>query len=332
MFKCWRRNTRHAHYARVQHSLSTQSFLAKPLFCRAVLQLRTIAQDMAKVQLLDIQPGKAYHLEDLSREQAETHKVLVQPALEAAATATVNILQQLIRSTTEQEALIRRQVEAYAADPSAGASKGQSSIQIRRDWKAKEKQLQSLTIDVSKLKCVVRLADMMLCGAAVGMLLEGVGGLQARLASQAPLLVEPGFSHEGVRFQPEGPLMLKCLNEDVLQPMVSCVKRLPRIMAAEGLASLWPGKPPAGTDLAGIIIGNDALNACRLQCAQAVARSYQALQPHAETLDQLRIVHSFITSFDADAYVKQPRLVKQLRQDIMLLRHVPTDTLLCLSP
>lgn len=41
-------------------------------------------------------------MQDLSREQAETHKVLVQPALEAAATATVNILQQLIRSTTEQ--------------------------------------------------------------------------------------------------------------------------------------------------------------------------------------------------------------------------------------
>lgn len=63
MFKAWHRNTRHAHYTRVQHSLSSQSFLAKPLFCRAVLQLRTIAQDMARVQLLDIQPGKAYHLE-----------------------------------------------------------------------------------------------------------------------------------------------------------------------------------------------------------------------------------------------------------------------------
>ena len=34
-------------------------------------------------------------------------------------------------------------------------------------------------------------------------------------------------------------------------------------MAAEGLAALWPGKAPSGTDLAGIIIGNDALNACR---------------------------------------------------------------------
>lgn len=56
---------------------------------------------------------------------------------------------------------------------------------------------------------------------------------------------------------------MQCLNEDVLQPMVSCVKRLPRIMAAEGLAGLWPGKAPSGTDLAGIIIGNDALNACR---------------------------------------------------------------------
>ena len=37
---------------------------------------------------------------------------------------------------------MRKQVEAYAADPSAGASKGHSSIQIRRDWKAKEKLLQ----------------------------------------------------------------------------------------------------------------------------------------------------------------------------------------------
>ena len=69
--------------------------------------------------------------------------------------------------------------------------------------------LQSLTIDVSKLKCIVRLADMMLCGVAVGMLLEGVGGLQARLASQAPLLVEPAFSPQGVYFQPEGSHMLK---------------------------------------------------------------------------------------------------------------------------
>ena len=69
--------------------------------------------------------------------------------------------------------------------------------------------LQSLTIDVSKLKCIVRLADMMLCGVAVGMLLEGVGGLQARLASQAPLLVEPVFGPQGVCFQPEGSHMLK---------------------------------------------------------------------------------------------------------------------------
>lgn len=60
-----------------------------------------------------------------------------------------------------------------------------------------------------------------------------------------------------------GDAVVQCLNEEVLQPMVSCVKRLPRIMAAEGLAALWPGKAPSGTDLAGIIIGNDALNACR---------------------------------------------------------------------
>lgn len=44
----------------------------------------------------------AYGLQDLSKEQAETHKVLVQPALELAANAAVNVLQQLIRSITEQ--------------------------------------------------------------------------------------------------------------------------------------------------------------------------------------------------------------------------------------
>ncbi|DBA67338.1 TPA: hypothetical protein ACH3X2_001634 [Trebouxia sp. C0005] len=320
MFKGWHYNTRRNHYGRVQKSLASQSFLAKPMFCKAVLQLRNITHEMARVQLLDIQPGKSYRLEDLSKEQADSHKVLVQPALEVAANATVTVLQQLIRNITEQEALIRRQVEAYAADPSAGASKGQSSIQIRRDWKAKEEQLQSLTIDVAKLKCIVRLADMMLCGAAVGMLMEGVTGLQARLASHAPLLVLPAFTHEGVHFEPESQQMLKCLNEDVLQPMVTCIKRLPRIMGAEGLAALWPGTPPSSTDLASIIIGNDAINSCRLQCAQAVARSYQGLQSQAEGLGQLQVIHAFATSFNADAYMQTPRSVKQLRQDIMLLR------------
>ncbi|KAL0028497.1 hypothetical protein WJX77_010302 [Trebouxia sp. C0004] len=320
MFKGWHHNTRRNHYARVQKSLASQSFLAKPMFCKAVLQLRNITHEMARVQLLDIQPGKSYRLEDLSKEQADSHKVLVQPALEVAANATVNVLQQLIKNITEQEALIRRQVEAYAADPSAGASKGQSSIQIRRDWKAKEEQLQSLTIDVAKLKCIARLADMMLCGAAVGMLMEGVTGLQARLASQAPLLLLPAFTNEGVHFEPESQQMLKCLNEDVLQPMVTCIKRLPRIMGAEGLAPLWPGKAPSSTDLASIIMGNDAINSCRLQCAQAVARSYQGLQSRAEALGQLQVIHAFATSFDADAYMQKSRSVKQLRQDIMLLR------------
>ena len=41
-------------------------------------------------------------MQDLSKEQAESHKVLVQPALEVAANATVSVLQQLIKNITEQ--------------------------------------------------------------------------------------------------------------------------------------------------------------------------------------------------------------------------------------
>lgn len=62
-FKLWHHNTRQRHYAHVQQSLAAQSFLAKPTFCRAVSQLRNIIHDMAKVQLLDMQPNKAYRLE-----------------------------------------------------------------------------------------------------------------------------------------------------------------------------------------------------------------------------------------------------------------------------
>jgi len=63
MFKGWHHNTRRNHYARFQKSLASQSFLAKPMFCKAVLQLRSITHEMARVQLLDIQPGKSYRLE-----------------------------------------------------------------------------------------------------------------------------------------------------------------------------------------------------------------------------------------------------------------------------
>ena len=46
--------------------------------------------------------NSALNTQDLSKEQAETHKVLVQPALDLAANAAVTVLQQLIRSVTEQ--------------------------------------------------------------------------------------------------------------------------------------------------------------------------------------------------------------------------------------
>lgn len=63
-----------------------------------------------------------------------------------------------------------------------------------------------------------------------------------------------------------------------------------------------------------------SVSVCRLQIAQAVARSYQGLQPHAEALDQLRIIHTFAARFDADTYIQTQHSVKQLRQDIMQLR------------
>ena len=58
-------------------------------------------------------------------------------------------------------------------------------------------------------------------------------------------------------------MTVQWVNEDVVQGMVCCINRLPRIMAAEGLAALWPTTLPSSTDLASIIIGNDALNSCR---------------------------------------------------------------------
>lgn len=68
------------------------------------------------------------------------------------------------------------------------------------------------------------------------------------------------------------------------------------------------------------LLDEQPMCACRLQCAQAVARSYQGLQSQAEALGQLQVIYAFATSFDADAYMQTSRCVKQLRQDIMLLR------------
>lgn len=58
-------------------------------------------------------------------------------------------------------------------------------------------------------------------------------------------------------------IWMQCLNEEVLQPMVSCIRKMPRLMSAEALAHLWPTKAPAATDLAGSIIANSTLNVCR---------------------------------------------------------------------
>lgn len=71
--------------------------------------------------------------------------------------------------------------------------------------------MQSLAVDVSKLPSVVRLADMMLCGQAVNMLVEGMTALQTCLHAQSPLLVQAAFADSALDFQPNDQLMLKVL-------------------------------------------------------------------------------------------------------------------------
>ena len=78
--------------------------------------------------------------------------------------------------------------------------------------------MQSLTLEVVKLRSVVRLADMMLCGQAVDMLVEGMTSLQACLHAQSPLLVQAAFTHTSLAFQPSDQLMLKvCSSHQTMQ-------------------------------------------------------------------------------------------------------------------
>lgn len=78
--------------------------------------------------------------------------------------------------------------------------------------------MQSLTLDVVKLRSVVRLADMMLCGQAVDMLVEGMTSLQACLHAQSPLLVQAACTHTSLAFQPSDQLMLKvCSSHQTMQ-------------------------------------------------------------------------------------------------------------------
>jgi hypothetical protein len=68
--------------------------------------LKTMLRWLGIIQRIIIAYNIAAHgvccVQDLSKEQADGHKVLVQPALEVAANATVIVLQQLIKNITEQ--------------------------------------------------------------------------------------------------------------------------------------------------------------------------------------------------------------------------------------
>lgn len=78
---------------------------------------------------------------------------------------------------------------------------------------------------MSKLRSVVRLADMMLCGQAVDMLVEGMTSLQACLHAQSPLLVQATFTYSALAFQPTDQLMLKVPHSSaVCMAMTTCLR------------------------------------------------------------------------------------------------------------
>lgn len=294
----WRTNAQQQRFQRRRQQLSQRLLLLKPSFHRVLGECRSkLAQLHAEGPLAAMEEG-LFRLEALVNLQQEYQQSKLAPLLSRAVTGVVSDVEQLAQRLQSSERLLRREVQEYKKDPSAGASQGLCSIKIKAERAAVTGKHTIAVQDLHRLPSFLRMLAQIILQSQLDLLVAAVSGLRGHL--QLPgnhLQVDLQLQGpEGVTMNPSQDETLKALSKGVLEHMVGVLIAAPRLLKHATIAALLSdpihtvmntpnnrgsmsggcftssdGGSGAGLHMASAVVSGQALKAAAAAAAQGAA-------------------------------------------------------------
>ncbi|GMH41668.1 hypothetical protein BSKO_09578 [Bryopsis sp. KO-2023] len=329
-FNIWRTTARCLRFNRIKTRLESRAFLAKPSFCAAVMDLRRYVAQLSSLDLLvhgqEAEDGSSgdesrpQRLKDFRQTQLTHHELKVGPKMEAIIKEAEQSLHRLINEISMQVAYLRKEIDEFEKDPSAGASRGISTIKIKTERMEIKRAYRQAINDHRLLSNLVRMADYMMVESSVFLLTETVEKLRGTLGSRPVLITEVRFADPGMDFLPHEEEIQKVITKDIMESLIDTVKGAPRLLCADSFSPFLEPDTSGGVEVTSVIISVKSLAKARLACDHIVMRSFQESRKRAETFEDLRMIHNFAKSWDMAEYKANKRDVGQFRKDMMLLK------------
>ncbi|WIA31508.1 hypothetical protein OEZ86_002401 [Tetradesmus obliquus] len=259
----WHANVRQLKFQRSRQRLAQQLLLLKLPYLKLLMDCRAKMGAILDTGALQAVAPGLYKLDALVEQQQEYQQSKLAPLLARTIATIVAEVEQMAARLQSSEQLLRRELQQYSEDPSAGAAQGLNPIKIRAERDAVAARHAAALRDLQRLPAFLRLLGLHVLQAYQDLLVGAVLGLKSHL--EAPgnaLVVDLVIAQGGVALSPSMEELLKGLSKGVIEHLVGVLKAAPRPLRHLSLAALLEDPVASSSIVSAGIAARARLSSC----------------------------------------------------------------------
>eukprot|EP00877_Chromochloris_zofingiensis_P008305 jgi/Chrzof1/3728/Cz13g06230.t1 len=238
-FTKWLMNARQSRFHRMRQQIAQRLLLLKPSYRSALMEARGKLEQLADIGAMSDLPNGNYKIDAFVKQQTESQRSKLSAALARQINAVISIAQTLGAQLAKSECNLKKEVDAYDSDPSAGAMKGLNPIKIQAERTAKRACHHQVYQDLQVLPNFVRLLDCLVMQTHLDLVTAAAQALKDHLENPGRhVLVEICLGREGVTFRPSQEDLLRAISKTLMESLVGVLKEAPRPLEDPTLSPL----------------------------------------------------------------------------------------------
>jgi len=319
MFRTWRSNIRYNLYCQQRAKLRRCLFLAKPSFCKPLLEIWGLLAEVAKVELVEIRTAKPFEIHtftDLQAQQRNEASKVFDTQIEKMREVVERVCQDVSKRARKSDGAD----DSKDGGRASRSEKSKSMLAIKQEQARRARALKRAAQEKAMLGQFVRHVDYMVISTLAQLVIRSAQAVLEELVNPSTVR-KTGLFETTVRFS-DGDAAIEfsptChsfqfMVRQLFDNMVGMVSNLQRILYVRSFKSYVAGLVSDVPTVASIVRDSEAFNETVAAIQRKFAEDFEHAAQYAEIFEAVRPIQQFEANDDFEQFASGPMNVQTIK-------------------
>ena len=320
MFRTWRSNIRYNLYCQQRAKLRRCLFLAKPSFCRPLVEIWRLLSEVAKVELVEIRTAKPFEIHtftDLQQLRRNEASKLFDAQIEKMREVVERVCQDVSKRARKSDG----GEEGKDGSRPSRSEKSKSMLAVKQEQARRVRALKRAAQEKAMLGQFVRHVDYMVISTLAQLVIRSAEQVLEELVNPTTVR-KTGLFETTVRFSDNGTetefqptcQAFQGMMRTLFENMVGMVSNLQRILYVRSFKSYVAGLVNDVPTVASIVRDSETFRDTVDAIQQKFAQDFEHAEQYAEIFEAVRPIQQFEANDDFEQFAQGPMNVNSIKK------------------